>query len=904
MATDWGLRDFIYGLDDLDDVEKEQCFTALNRHGFSAPSKRRAFLALDDAELQTAGISQMSTRKVLRLAMGAAAGQGTAQAGDAVAAAGLGMGSAAGAGVRPTVFLRSPLPDAALPSRFDKPSRSLKIDHAEPVDCKTWEHVAPQERIPALFGRLAAACGSHATASGFQAMGGAGHGTSSTEGGGGGGGGSSSSSNSGGGGSSFDAEVLTLIMHADDIFCSADGEPIRVLLQQQGPPEVLINEAVACFGTRPLLKVLTILVNGLLERLRGGASADRTAAAAAVGSGAAAKPAPAGITPGVEPAAAGSDAAAVPAARTGRVSSVYWGAEMSLEKIREVASSQEGLEWLVQGGGGSLRPDMPLIVVISDDDATWQQCRSFVEMKAPALMLEGRTPRSLVDLWLSGDTRVRAILAQVNEYMDHLGVRYAIVSCHYAMWAVRRTCSPPPPQVLLENQTEPQPRQQQQLQAPSVGGGGCSGSGPDGMGGVGGSGSVAGTGSSSRKRGRARDGVLHLAGPFLAPTEHTDQQPAVTAAAATLYTMLLSLPEVPDPPAAGLARRRSRSAPPGQPDAGPSRSSGGGDGGGAVGRGGQPGGAAAGGAGHTEGQAVGGAGLAAHGSRAATSPPAGAARRAAAGGEAEAQPSMLQHWDEQGAARLALAPASPSEARGGDGASLAPVTGSSAHHWRRRACCLRQPPPLPPLLIEADPEVLHVGYAGLACTGRVNGEEAVLKILDSDEHGVAAFEAECSAYRALAALQGDVLPRLLAAGRLGDLAPPPPLSGGEEEEEWEPPPDGDVRFIATSRVRGLTLRQAAEQWGYIQPTAAAAAVHALKVLHAADIRAAGGGSGGRFLHGDIRLSNFMFLLPAAEAAVGPRCVVIDLGLSRLDGTEAEQQAEVRQLEQRLQCGSG
>ncbi|PNW82993.1 hypothetical protein CHLRE_06g302350v5 [Chlamydomonas reinhardtii] len=787
---------------------------------------------------------------------GAAAGVGTTRAGDAGAAAGLGVGSAAGAGVRPTVFLRSPLPDAALPSRFDKPSRSLKVDHAEPVDCKTWEHVAPQERIPALFGRLAAACGSHATASGFQAMGGAGHGTSSTEGGGGGGGGgdSSSSSNSGGGGSSFDAEVLTLIMHADDIFCSADGEPIRVLLQQQGPPEVLINEAVACFGTRPLLKVLTILVNGLLERLRGGARADRTAAAAAVGSGAAAKPAPAGITPGVEP-AAGSDAAAVPAARTGRVSSVYWGAEMSLDKIREVASSQEGLEWLVQGGGSSLRPDMPLIVVISDDDATWQQCRSFVEMKAPALMLEGRTPRSLVDLWRSGDKRVRAILAQVNEYMDHLGVRYAIVSCHYAMWAVRRTCSPPPPQVLLENQPEPQPRQQQQQQqAPSVGpaaaavvrarstgvttrsasaaaaralaagagGGGCSGSGPDGMGGVGGGGSVAGTGSSSRKRGRARDGLLHLAGPFLAPTEHTDQQPAVTAAAATLYTMLLSLPEVPDPPAAGLARRRSRSAPPGQPDAGPSRSSGGGDGGGAVGRGGQPGGAAAG-------------------------------------------------------------------------------------HWRRRACCLRQPPPLPPLLIEADPEVLHVGYAGLACTGRVNGEEAVLKILDSDEHGVAAFEAECSAYRALAALQGDVLPRLLAAGRLGDLAPPPPPSGEEEEEEeeeWEPPPDGDVRFIATSRVRGLTLRQAAEQWGYIQPTAAAAAVHALKVLHAADIRAGGGGSGGRFLHGDIRLSNFMLLLPAAEAAVGPRGVIIDLGLSRLDGTEAEQQAEVRQLEQRLQCGSG
>ncbi|KAG2425271.1 hypothetical protein HXX76_013853 [Chlamydomonas incerta] len=75
MATEWDLRAFIFGLDDLDDAEKEQCFSILDGHG--APKKRKAFLALDLSELQTAGISQLSTRKVLRLAMAGAAAGGT-----------------------------------------------------------------------------------------------------------------------------------------------------------------------------------------------------------------------------------------------------------------------------------------------------------------------------------------------------------------------------------------------------------------------------------------------------------------------------------------------------------------------------------------------------------------------------------------------------------------------------------------------------------------------------------------------------------------------------------------------------------------------------------------------------------------------------------------------------------
>ncbi len=70
MATDWSLQDFIYGLKTLEDDEKEHCFSVLDGEGFSAPSKREPFLALNDAELQAVGIRRMATRKALRLAMG------------------------------------------------------------------------------------------------------------------------------------------------------------------------------------------------------------------------------------------------------------------------------------------------------------------------------------------------------------------------------------------------------------------------------------------------------------------------------------------------------------------------------------------------------------------------------------------------------------------------------------------------------------------------------------------------------------------------------------------------------------------------------------------------------------------------------------------------------------------
>ncbi|KAG2436799.1 hypothetical protein HXX76_006323 [Chlamydomonas incerta] len=80
----WGLLAFIMGLEDLDDEEKKLCYDALDKEGFGARTKHRAFLALDDAELRDAGIRRAAVRKVLRLAMGraesAAAGSLTAAA--------------------------------------------------------------------------------------------------------------------------------------------------------------------------------------------------------------------------------------------------------------------------------------------------------------------------------------------------------------------------------------------------------------------------------------------------------------------------------------------------------------------------------------------------------------------------------------------------------------------------------------------------------------------------------------------------------------------------------------------------------------------------------------------------------------------------------------------------------
>ncbi|PNH06985.1 hypothetical protein TSOC_006589 [Tetrabaena socialis] len=82
MATNWDLRAFLDGQKDLNEAEKKLCYQLLDEQGFSAADKKNAFFNLNNADLKDAGIKQISTRKVLLLAIeGAAAG---------------GLGSAAG----------------------------------------------------------------------------------------------------------------------------------------------------------------------------------------------------------------------------------------------------------------------------------------------------------------------------------------------------------------------------------------------------------------------------------------------------------------------------------------------------------------------------------------------------------------------------------------------------------------------------------------------------------------------------------------------------------------------------------------------------------------------------------------------------------------------------------------
>lgn len=69
MTENWDLRAFIFSCpgDQLEDDEKERCYAALNKGGFSAASKRRAFFALDEPNLERLGIEPFSVRKALLL---------------------------------------------------------------------------------------------------------------------------------------------------------------------------------------------------------------------------------------------------------------------------------------------------------------------------------------------------------------------------------------------------------------------------------------------------------------------------------------------------------------------------------------------------------------------------------------------------------------------------------------------------------------------------------------------------------------------------------------------------------------------------------------------------------------------------------------------------------------------
>ncbi len=192
------------------------------------------------------------------------------------------------------------------------------------------------------------------------------------------------------------------------------------------------------------------------------------------------------------------------------------------------------------------------------------------------------------------------------------------------------------------------------------------------------------------------------------------------------------------------------------------------------------------------------------------------------------------------------------------------------------------------------------GRDGTVFRGTCGGQPAIIKVYTWEDHQLAAYYREALAYQALEALQGKVVPKVLAHGRMkGGLA--------------------SLRYLAMRPVRGgVPLSDHPRPF---PDEVARAAVRALAVVH----RGVPG-----LLHGDVRLENVLLVSgmearpvggaasSAGQPAGGPaasgeaagdvapsrdddgaggtvgsrcRCVVIDFGGSRFGGTGRQQKEE-------------
>jgi RIO-like serine/threonine protein kinase len=138
------------------------------------------------------------------------------------------------------------------------------------------------------------------------------------------------------------------------------------------------------------------------------------------------------------------------------------------------------------------------------------------------------------------------------------------------------------------------------------------------------------------------------------------------------------------------------------------------------------------------------------------------------------------------------------------------------------------------------------------------GEHVALKWLGPDASSMAAYHRELDMLLAMAPMDDLPAARLLAWGHY--------MAG--------------VHFIATHYIDGTPLSELA----VIPAAVAEAAETALKELQQ---RLHG------FLHGDIRLANVM--LCAAGRDFQPRCMFVDFARSRVDGSSAQQRAELASL---------
>ncbi|KAG2423349.1 hypothetical protein HXX76_015397 [Chlamydomonas incerta] len=272
---------------------------------------------------------------------------------------------------------------------------------------------------------------------------------------------------------------------------------------------------------------------------------------------------------------------------------------------------------------------------------------------------------------------------------------------------------------------------------------------------------------------------------------------------------------------------------------------------------------------------------------------------------------------------------------------------------------------------------LAQGRDGAVFRGTCDGRPAVIKVYSFEGDQVEACAREAAAYRALAALQGSVVPKVVAAGRLaGDLRAlsflvMEPVAGGRPLSDYcrRPLPPAVKAAAEQALVR---VHAEGSQYSRRQQQQYGSGGSQQQQQHGSSR----GALGCCFLHGDIRLENFMLEggggemeeaaemeaeaemdetavrggegmggssssgsgggaaagpagaaaaaaaasppplsqqaaeAPAAAAAAAPaaatgaaRCVLLDFGGSRLDGTAEEQAEELAELRWLLGGGS-
>ncbi|KAG2428408.1 hypothetical protein HXX76_011528 [Chlamydomonas incerta] len=230
-----------------------------------------------------------------------------------------------------------------------------------------------------------------------------------------------------------------------------------------------------------------------------------------------------------------------------------------------------------------------------------------------------------------------------------------------------------------------------------------------------------------------------------------------------------------------------------------------------------------------------------------------------------------------------------------------------------------------PVTTAAQPEVLAQlwfrsvmdrGRDGTVYDGRLGaagGTPVVIKVYCLwDPEQEEAYAREVAAYRALARLQGSWIPRVLASGRLTGNLPRlrclvmEPVAGGQRLSDYPEWPFPGAVVDAALRA----LRRAHKVAGFLHGDIRLQNILLVTAAAGGDGGSGGaakkqcreGGSGGLAVTGTSGGASSSGVAGGGVSGAGLRCVLLDFGGSRLDGTAAQQAAEKAELRWLLGAG--